>query len=237
MLDGLLTVLIVIGKAILALVVAVIILVYQCSFHAAASMKTRRIMLCVAATLLLLIQEGMYPIYSGGEFQYLFWGYSGLLILSAEIVFPLGIFIPWGLAAMLTVGYSLLTPSLVWQVVCFLFSFLFLLGLMMTSPSFLARMGYKDVGRLLIGKRGFVMPGEIQPGKTGYVEIDYENWLAEADESQGVLPYGTAVVVVGSRLSKGVSILKVSAEQEEEDEPERIPDGDVPDDKGGASAS
>ena len=160
-----------------------------------------------------------------------------MLILSAEIVFPLGIFIPWGLAAMLTVGYSLLTPSLVWQVVCFLFSFLFLLGLMMTSPSFLARMGYKDVGRLLIGKRGFVMPGEIQPGKTGYVEIDYENWPAEADESQGVLPYGTAVVVVGSRLSKGVSILKVCAGQEEEDEPERIPDGDVPDDKGGASAS
>ena len=235
MLDGLLTVLIVIGKAILALVVAVIILVYQCSFHAAASMKTRRIMLCVAATLLLLIQEGMYAIYSGGEFQYLFWGYSGLLILSAEIVFPLGIFIPWGLAAMLTTGYSLLTPSFVWQVVCFLFLFLFLLGLLMTSPSFLVRMGYKDVGRLVLGKRGFAR--EMHPGKIGLVMINNVDCLAETDESEGVLSYGTAVVVVGSRLSKGGIILKVRAAQEKEDEPERIPDGDVPDDKGGASAS
>ncbi len=235
MLDGLLTILIGIGGVILICVVGVIILAYQYSFIADATMKTRRIMLCVAATLLLLIQDGLYAIYSGEEFQTMFWALSSALILGTEVVCPLGIFIPWGLAAMLTTGYSLLSPSFVWQVVCFLFLFLFLLGLMMTSPSFLVRMGYKDVGRLVLGKRGFAR--EMHPGKIGLVMINNVDCLAETDESEGVLSYGTPVVVVGSRLSKGGIILKVRAAQEKEDEPERIPDGDVPDDKGGASAS
>ena len=133
-----------------------------------------------------------------------------VLLSAAEILAPGLVLLPFGLGAgVAAVAGFLGAPALLQAVIFVVASFGFYLGLRPLSRRLNDDAPSDGVGaQRLIGATGVVLE-RIEPGDTGMVRVDREEWRAEAEAGEPLLP-GMAIRVVQVRGTRVVVLAEHS---------------------------